>query len=71
MKALNNGLITALFLCGQSAIIDVRLLCQWATIAQPLYYPRAIIASTYYAILTLFAIKSWPVIGQILLQMCL
>ena len=65
------AIITALFLCGQSAIIDVRLPCQWATIAQPLCYPCAIIASTYYAILTLFAIIPWPVIGQILLEMCL
>ena len=31
-------------------------------------YPCAIIASTYYAILTLFAIKSWPVIGQVRLE---
>lgn len=61
----------ALFLCGQSAIIYIRLPCQWATITQPLGYPYAIIASTYYAILNLFAMISWPVIGQILLEMCL
>ena len=65
------AIITALFLCGQSAIIDVTLPCQWATIAQPLRYPCAIIASTYYAILTLFAIKFLPVIGQVRLEMCL